>query len=242
MTNALLLAGGLGTRLKPITDATPKCLVPINGRTLLSYWLDALCEAGVRDIRINTHHLPEPVREFISQENARGRYTITESYELELLGSAGTVTANRDLADGADAVLLIYADNLSEVDLTDLMRFHHSHDDPFTMMLFHAPDPSACGIVELDADQRVIAFEEKPAQPRSDLANAGVYVASGDAYREIADMGAFDLGHDVLPRFVGRTHGYVLEGYHRDIGTHEALADAESVAPSLFASSRGSKG
>jgi NDP-sugar pyrophosphorylase family protein len=103
-----------------------------------------------------------------------------------------------------------------------------------TMLLFHAPNPKACGIAELDGDGRIIGFEEKPATPTSDLANAGVYAVSADAWREIAAMQAFDLGFDVLPRFVGRMRGYAHNGYHRDIGNHAALAAACREAPALF--------
>src|SRR5262249_44859435 len=95
---ALLLAGGLGTRLRPLTDTVPKCLIPIGGRPLLDYWLDLFSEAGLRDIRINNHHLPELVRDYIAGVNAAGRFRMSEAYEPQLLGSAGTVAANRDLA------------------------------------------------------------------------------------------------------------------------------------------------
>ena len=240
MTHALILAGGFGSRLRPLTDLIPKCLVPILGRPLLGYWFEALDRAKVHRVRVNTHHLPEQVRKFLAAKCGDG-FDAAESYEPELLGSSGTVTANRDLADGADDVLLIYADNLSSVDLADMVRYHRSHSDPMTMLLFRAKNPLACGIAEIDGDQRVVGFEEKPDDPKSDLANAGVYVVTADAFREIADMNAFDLGFDVLPKFVGRMRGYSFDGYHRDIGTLEALEAAEREAPAAFADSGSSK-
>jgi D,D-heptose 1,7-bisphosphate phosphatase len=231
---ALILAGGLGTRLRPLTDAIPKCLVPIGGRPLLDYWVEGLAEAGVSRARINTHAHAGRVREFIGSVNAKGRLRLAESYEPELLGSAGTLTANADLADDADEIVIIYADNLSDIDLRALLAFHRRHDDPMTMALFRAPNPSACGIAELDEQGRVVSFVEKPDRPASDLANAGLYVVDASAYREIAAMRAFDLGKDVLPRFVGRTRGWAWGGYHRDIGTHEALEHARRDAAELF--------
>ena len=173
---ALILAGGLGTRLRPLTDAMPKCLVPIGGRPLLDYWIDRLAEAGIREARINTHAHAGRVRDYIASVNAGGRLRLSESYEPELLGSAGTVAANADLADDAEEVVIIYADNLSDVDLRPLLAFHRRHDDPMTMVLFRAPNPRACGIAELDEQGRVVSFVEKPEQPASDLANAGLYV------------------------------------------------------------------
>ena len=134
--------------------------------------------------------------------------------------------------------MIIYADNLSDIDLRPLLAFHRTHDDPFTMVLFRAPDPRACGIAELDAAGRIVAFVEKPDRPATDLANAGLYVVDAEAYREIAAMRAFDLGFEVLPRFVGRMRGWVWGGYHLDIGTHEALARARSDVDADLSASR----
>src|SRR5262249_52308905 len=231
---ALLLAGGLGTRLRPLTDTVPKCLVPIADRPLLELWVEHLVEADIVEARINTHALAEVVRAYIAQVNADGRLRMTESYEPILLGSAGTVTANADLADGAEQVAVIYADNLTDIDLRPVIDFHRWHGDPLTMVLFRAPNPRACGIAELDADGRVISFVEKPERPASDLANAGVYILTAAAYREVAALRAFDLGFDVLPRFVGRMRGWVWGGYYLDIGTPEVLERARRESPAIF--------
>ena len=239
-TKALLLAGGLGTRLRPLTLTTPKCLVEIAGRPLLDYWFDALGQAGVHDVLINTHHLPQPAREFLVQKNEQG-FRCVESFEPVLLGSAGTVTANAAWADDADDIVIVYADNLSDLSIAALLHAHRAHGDPMTMLLFHAPNPKACGIAELDAQGRVVAFEEKPAQPKSDLANAGVYVASAAAWREIAAMHAFDIGFHVLPQFVGRMRGFVHAGYHRDIGNLAALDAAREQAGAVFQPHRNHK-
>jgi NDP-sugar pyrophosphorylase family protein len=225
------MAAGLGTRLRPLTDRVTKCLVPIGGRPLLDYWCDRIAAAGLSDVLINTHHLPEQVRAYIASVNAEGRsggrFAMREAYEPKLLGSAGTVHANRSWADDADRVLIIYSDNLSGVDLTELLRFHASHPDPVTMLLFRTENPQRCGIAEMDAANRITAFIEKPERPRSNLANGGIYVVDAAAYGQMADMAAFDLAFDVLPRFVGRMRGWVWDGYHLDIGTHESLARAE---------------
>ena len=231
---ALLLAGGLGTRLRPITETVPKCLVPVAGRPMLDYWLDALERAGIGEVLLNTHHHRDQVRAYIGRANAARSLQVVEAWEPELLGSAGTVHANRAWAEGADEIVVIYADNLSTVDLGELLAFHRGHDDPMTMLLFRTPYPRQCGIATLDAEGRITAFVEKPEVPESDLANAGLYVVDAEAWREIADMAAFDFGFDVIPRFVGRMRGLAFDGYHRDIGTHEALAAAEADAARLF--------
>jgi mannose-1-phosphate guanylyltransferase len=226
-----MMAAGLGTRLRPLTDSVPKCLVPVNGRPILDYWFDRMGPAGLTDVLINTHHLPEQVRAYIQSVNSEGRsgrrFRMSEAFEPKLLGSAGTVHANRGWADDADQILIIYSDNLSGVDLGSLLSFHASHRDPLTMLLFRTEDPQRCGIADVDRDMRVVGFVEKPPHPRSNLANGGIYVVDADAYREMADLAAFDLAFDVLPRFIGRMRGWVWEGYHLDIGTHESLAQAE---------------
>lgn len=238
-TKAILLAGGLGTRLRPLTLTTPKCLVPIGDKSLLDYWLDNLAAAGVPDALINNHHLPEIVRDKIEAVNASGPVKLHEFHEPTLLGSAGTLTANRDFADDADTVLIIYADNLSSASMAELVAFHEGHDDPFTMLLFTTPAPKTCGIAVLDDDKRVVEFVEKPEQPKSDLANAGVYAMDADCFREIADMKGFDIGFDVLPKLVGRMRGFAFDGYHRDIGNMQSLeqARADIAAGQVFKTS-----
>jgi hypothetical protein len=119
---ALLLAAGLGTRLRPLTDTIPKCLVPIAGRPLLDFWVEGLAEAGIATARINTHAQAEQVRAYIEGVNALGRLRLVASHEPELLGSAGTVAANADLADDAEDVVIIYADNFSDIDLRPFRR------------------------------------------------------------------------------------------------------------------------
>lgn len=225
---ALLLAGGLGTRLRPLTDRIPKCLVPIAGRPLLSYWRDSLASAGVGEVRINTHHLPDPVRAWIEESNGLGGPRFSESHEPTLLGSAGTISANRDLADCGDEVIVVYADNLSTVDLAAAIAYHRSHPDPFTMVLFETDEPRRCGIAELAAGGRIASFVEKPQEPRGNLANAGIYVIDSPLFRELADRRGFDIAFDLLPNLAGRMRGFAHRGYHRDIGTPESLRQAEA--------------
>ncbi|MEX2671521.1 MAG: HAD-IIIA family hydrolase [Phycisphaeraceae bacterium] len=224
---ALILAAGKGTRLRPLTDRVPKCLVPLAGRPLLEYWLMRLADSGVREATINTHAHALSVENYLTDLNGRRAMKLRSSFEPELLGSAGTISANARLADGVEQVVVIYADNLSDVDLSAMLDYHRQHDDPVTMMLFRTTTPHACGIAEIDDHDRVVQFVEKPERPPSDLANAGVYIFDTEAYREVAAMRAFDIGFDVLPRFVGRMRGWQWDGYHRDIGNADAYEQAQ---------------
>jgi mannose-1-phosphate guanylyltransferase len=223
---AFLLAAGLGTRLRPITDTTPKCLLEIGGRPLLDIWLDALAGAGVTEVLLNTHHLAHLVR---AQVRARAvPPAVHLSHEPELLGSAGTLLANRDFVAGEDAFLAINADNLTDFEPRRLIDAHRASGQLATLTLFRAPRPTECGIVEV-RDGRVVGFEEKPAHPRSDLANAGIYAFHPAVLDEITGPLPQDIGYHLLPRLVGRAGAVQLDGcYFLDIGTPEALQRARA--------------
>lgn len=223
---AFLLAAGLGTRLRPITDATPKCLVEVGGRPLLDIWLDALAKAGVDDVLVNTHHFAAAVEEHVARRSAPPAVRLT--FEPTLLGSAGTLMANREFVAGEQMFLAINVDNLTDFDLGVLIDAHRAGADIATLTLFHAARPWECGIVDLAADGRVVGFVEKPAHPRSDLANAGMYAFGPSVLDEIPAHSPCDIGYDLLPRLVGRARAITLEScYFADIGTPAALERAQ---------------
>ncbi|RPJ82066.1 MAG: nucleotidyltransferase family protein, partial [Acidobacteria bacterium] len=226
-------AGGRGERLRPLTLSTPKCLVPVNGVPLLGIWLDLLEREGVRDVLLNVSHHENRVREHLAGRSAPPRVELV--VESEPRGTAGTVVANRSFVQGEESFWVIYADNLTNLSLGEMLATHRRHDGVMTMGLFHAPVPSAAGIVQMDAEGRIVSFEEKPARPRGDLANAGLYLARAALLDELqaeAD-GVLDFGFHVLPRLAGRMHGHVIEDFFMDIGTPAALALAAAAWPGL---------
>jgi mannose-1-phosphate guanylyltransferase len=220
---AFLLAAGKGTRLRPLTDHMPKCLVPIAGMPLLQLWFEMLRDSGVTEVLVNTHHLAGQVRQFVASHPVEG-LDVTLFHEEQLLGSAGTVAANRAFVAGEKAFLVIYADNLTDLDLHELVAFHRQRNAEFTMALFRTPAPSECGIAVCDANDRVVEFQEKPEQPGSDWANAGLYVAGPSLFDVIpAGKPVTDFGFDVLPALVGRMYGYHFDGLYCDTGTPARL-------------------
>jgi len=222
---AVLLAAGRGTRLRPVTDTIPKCLVEIRGRSLLDIWLDALARAGVREVLVNTHHLAGQVEAHLARRSTAPAVRL--NYEPELLGSAGTLVANRDFVADDDVFLVVNADNLTDFDLGALIDAHRAAATLATLCVFRAPRPSECGIVEVDADGCVVGFVEKPANPPSDLANAGMYAFDPRVIDEILEPLPRDIGFDLLPRLVGRARAMPIDDcYFRDIGTPAALARA----------------
>lgn len=225
---AFLLAAGYGTRLRPITDTVPKCMVPIHGRPLLGWWFDLLRFHGVTDVLVNTHYLPRPVHDYIDrynrQETGMKAYPF---YEETLLGSGGTVRANRYFIGGDENFFICYADNLTNLDLSGLLHAHRSGGGLLTMALFHTKTPRQCGIAEMGEERRIIAFEEKPEDPKSDLANAGVYVAKRELFDVFPTTTPLDFGKDVLPLLAGLMFGYEISDYLIDVGTPENYRRAE---------------
>jgi mannose-1-phosphate guanylyltransferase len=231
---AILLAAGLGTRLRPLTDTTPKCLLPVRGKPLLQYWFENLVAAGVPEVLVNTHWLDEHVDAFVAGRESR-QLKITTFREPILLGTAGTILANRAWWSNASEVLIIYADNFTNVRIADILRFHRSHDLPFTLGAFETEEPHRCGIVDLDQAGTVVDFVEKPQNPRTNLAAAGLYVADPVLLnqvlaRDAKSGGTYDLGRHVLPQLVGRMRAYHLQGAFLDIGTPESYRQAQLIA------------
>jgi mannose-1-phosphate guanylyltransferase len=230
---ALLLAGGFGSRLRPLTDYVPKCLAPIGGRPLLDHWLELLLHKGIDRVLVNTHYLAPMVRDFLEGSAWADRVTIVQ--EDTLLGTGGTVLANR--AFFGDAPFLVaHADNLSVFDPIDFAARHALRPDgvELTMMVFETPDPSSCGIVELDARGVVQAFHEKVHSPPGNLANAAVYIFEPALLQFLAGLGKreIDLSREVIPHYLGRMLAYRNGVYHRDIGTMASWLQAQRDFPS----------
>lgn len=226
---AFLLAAGKGTRLRPITDSVPKCMLRIGDRSLLDIWLDALAEAGVVEVLINLHHLADVVRAAVAARTAPPVVHLVE--EPELLGSAGTLRVNRAFVEGEDMFLAVNADNLTDFDPRVLIDAHRAGGAVATLSLFRAPRPSECGVVEVRNGQ-VVGYVEKPADPVSDLANAGIYAFHPSVIDILEGELPLDIGYHLLPRLVGRARAVALDGcYFIDIGTPSALERARNEWP-----------
>ena len=227
---ALLLSAGYGTRLRPITNHTPKCLVPINGTPLLQIWLKRLYGAGVSSFLVNTHYLADKVKAFVEESDYRKNIQLT--FEDNLLGTAGTLIRNIDFFQGEDG-LLIHADNYC---LADLTAFESAHNNrPFgclmTMMTFRTDDPSSCGIVEVDDNGIVVGFHEKVKTPPGNLANAAIYIISNELLEIIrTDLNyVTDFSTEVLHRFKGYIFTHEISDLFLDIGTLDKYEKANRL-------------
>ncbi len=225
---AVLLAGGLGTRLRPITENTPKCLVPIHGKPLLDYWLELLFDGGLERVLINTHWLPEPVGAHVRASPYASRIELV--HEPELRGTGGTILANRKFF-GDRPFLVAHSDNLTDFDLSAFVAAHVNRPAgvDVTMLTFRSDDPQSCGILELNSQSIVTAFHEKVEDPPGDLANGAVYIfePSVVAFMEGLGKPVVDLSGEVLPHYLNKILAVKTDGYHRDIGSVESLRRAE---------------
>ncbi len=227
---AFLLAAGHGTRLRPHTDGTPKCLLPIRGVPILEIWL-ALCRKhGISEVLVNTHAHAAAVKEFVAQWKDGIRVTVIE--EPELYGSAGTLLANRDWVRGEDKFWVFYADVLTNADLAMMLAFHRA-STAATLGVYSVPDPQRCGIATLDRTGTVVNFVEKPAVPSGNLAFAGLMLATPQLLDEIPQKRGADIGFDVLPRLLGRMRGYRIGDFVLDIGTLENYDFAQKAWPGI---------
>jgi mannose-1-phosphate guanylyltransferase len=224
---ALLLAAGLGTRLSPLTQTIPKCLVPVKGNPLLVIWFEQLSKAGISHFLVNTHYLTERVEEFVAACSFREKVTL--AYEKKLLGTAGTLIANLDFFEGQDG-MLIHADNYCLDDLHGFLEAHKRRPSSclMTMMTFRTETPQSCGIVELNEHGVVVGLHEKVANPPGNLANGAVYLLSTELLSTLAWEFRLvsDFSTEVLQQLVGRIYTYETQELFMDIGTPEAYRRA----------------
>lgn len=224
---ALLLCAGLGTRLRPLTQTIPKCLVPINGKPLLQFWLENLSNCGVEEFLINTHYLHEEVEKFVEKSIFKDKITLV--YEEELLNTGGTLLENKDFFNKDESFFLVHADNLCICNFDDFIATHKKSEYIITMMLFKSDNPKSCGIVELDKDEIVIDFHEKVDFPPSNLANGAVYICKYEIFDFLINLRKknIDFSNEVIPNFLGEINTFINDVYHRDIGTLESYQKAQ---------------
>lgn len=228
---AFLLAGGHGTRLRPLTDSMPKCLVPIQGKPLLDIWLDLCARSGISEVLINLHAHARLVEDHLSGKCSPVKVRI--AHEDQLLGSAGTIAANREWINSDPAFWIFYSDVLTNTDLRRMTEFHFLHGAVATVGLYQVPDPSRCGVALTDSSGVIISFEEKPKNPRSNWVFSGLMLASPSLLDFIPPIVPADIAFDVLPRLLGKLQACHINDYVLDIGTVPNYQKAQSTWPDM---------
>lgn len=216
---AIVMAGGKGTRLRPLTENTPKPMVPLIDKPVLTYILELLKKHGITDVAMTLGYLPEKVTEYFGDGKKFG-VKLTYFYEKEPLGTAGGVkNASSFLTD--ENFFVISGDAYSEIDLGRAFSFHLAKRSPLTLIAQPHPYPNGLGTLKIDFENRIVDFIEKPKEIEPSLVNTGIYVLNRGVLDLIPD-GYCDFGRDILPRSVGRCYACIDYSYWSDIGTLSA--------------------
>jgi mannose-1-phosphate guanylyltransferase len=231
----MIMAAGIGTRLRPVTDLVPKPMAPIANRPALYHILCLLRRHGLREVIINLHHLPDVITSYFGDGRALGM-EIEYSFEPELLGTAGGVKKNAGFL-GEGTFLVMSGDALTDIDLTGLVAAHRRKGSIATLAVKEVADPSLYGVVVADDDDRVVGFQEKPTleEARSRLCNCGIYVFEPEMLSHILPDQFDDFGSRVLPDLLRQRvafHAHAISDYWSDVGNlHEYIrGNADALA------------
>ena len=226
---AIVLVGGEGTRLRPLTATVPKPALTLVDRPFLAYMIEWLAGHGVTEVVLACGFLPDVLREALEGEEERAGVSISFVVEPERRGTAGAIRfAADELGDGLDErFLALNGDVLTDLDLTALLRAHSEREARATLGLHPVADSSAYGLVHSDSDGAVLEFLEKTGEAVPGEINAGMYVLERSVLDLIPPGEEVSIERDVFPRLVGDgLHGLRLDGYWMDIGTPERYLQA----------------
>lgn len=228
---AVVMAGGEGTRLRPMTASMPKPLLPVVNRPIMEHVLRLVRRHGITDAVVTVQFLASLVRNYFGDGEELGM-NISYATEEEPLGTAGSVKNAEHLLQG-EPFLVISGDALTDVDLGELIAFHRRKGALVTVCLTRKPNPLEFGITIVDDEGRVQRFLEKPTwgQVFSDTVNTGIYVMEPEVLDRVAEGEVVDWSGDVFPQLLEEgeaVYGFVAEGYWEDVGTHESYMQAHA--------------
>ena len=229
----IILAGGIGSRLREVT-ATPKTIVPVDGKPFLVHLLDALKSKGLRHVIVGTGHGAGEVEDAVSRGNPR--LDVAFSRETTPLGTAGALRLAAGKAKTSH-VLAMNGDSWCDFELEKLLSFQRSHPSRPTLIATRVPNADRFGQLELDPDGRILAFREKGAQSTAGWINGGLYLLPTSVLRDLPDRAPLSLERDVMPGWIeGGFHAFRSEAPFLDIGTPESFARKEAFVRSMIES------
>ncbi len=220
MDKAVILAGGLGTRLIPVTLEIPKPLIPVQGRSLTEHTLDVLKKAGIKEATLAVGYKAEQIMDYFKNKDVG----VKLSYIVEkgLVGTGGWMKMTDRIKDD---FIVVNGDNLFAIDFNELLKFHKKHNAMITIALKHVEDTSRYGVVKLEGD-KIIEFVEKPKKEEapSHYINSGYYIFNEEIFDNLPDKKSFMLEKDVFPAIakMGRLYGYKSDALWFDTGTFES--------------------
>ena len=226
---SIILVGGVGTRLRPLTYETPKQMLPLVGVPMIECVFTTLAEHGITDAVLSLGYLPDRFIEAYPNSVVAG-VNVSYAVEPEPLDTAGAIRFAANFADIDDTFLVVNGDVLTDLDITRLVAFHRDHDAEATIALHEVDDPSRFGVVPTTTEGRVIAFVEKPPkdQAPTNLINAGTYVFEPSVLDRIAPSGRVSVERDTFPALAatGRLYAMPDDAYWLDTGTPQAFLQA----------------
>ncbi|NLY30544.1 MAG: NTP transferase domain-containing protein [Firmicutes bacterium] len=225
---AVIMAGGQGSRLRPLTCDLPKPMVPMANRPMMEYIIELLCRHGFRDIAVTTYYLPEVIEEYF-EDGAPWGVKLRYFQEDRPLGTAGSVKNASVFLN--ETFLVISGDCLTDFDLDAALAYHRGKQALATIVLTRVPSPLEYGVVFTSPEGRVERFLEKPSwgEVFSDTVNTGIYILEPEVLSHIPAGSQFDFSRDLFPRLLEKQlplYGYVAEGYWSDIGNLEQYIQA----------------
>ena len=231
---AMLFAAGLGTRLRPLTDTLPKCLVPVNDRPMIDYPLMLLRHYGIREIVVNVHHHAERVEEYLG-DGSRFSVDIAYSREPVLLDTGGGLLGAKRFLD-QDTFVIVNSDVLIDLRLDEVLRFHRGHDAAATLVLRKDPKAATYGSIWTDVEGRIRKLLQHDAQedragPLEEYMFTGVHVVEPLIFRYMEGPAPFSITRTTYPRMLAgaeRLYGFPFRGEWQDMGTRERLETTDA--------------
>ncbi len=225
---AVIMAGGEGTRLRPLTSLRPKPMVPVVNRPVMEHIIQLVRRHGIEEVVATLQFMPQVIEDYF-RDGADWGVRMTYALEETPLGTAGSVKNAREALDGT--FIVISGDALTDFDLTEVIRFHREKGAAATLALKRVEDPLEFGIVITDDDGRIERFLEKPnwGQVFSDTINTGIYVLEPEVLDHIPDEGAYDFSSQLFPDLMEKGYdlfGAIVDGYWCDIGNLSAYSAA----------------
>ncbi|MEM7726952.1 MAG: mannose-1-phosphate guanyltransferase [Cyanobacteria bacterium P01_A01_bin.45] len=227
---AVLMAGGSGTRLRPLTCDLPKPMVPILNRPISEHIINLLKRHNIKEVIATLHYLPDVMRDYFQDGNDFGVQMTYAVEEDQPLGTAGCVKNIAELLD--DTFLVISGDSITDFDLTEAIEFHKKKKSKATLILTRVPNPIEFGVVITDEENRIRRFLEKPSTSEifSDTVNTGTYILEPEVLDYLPENQECDFSKDLFPLLLEKgdpMYGYVAQGYWCDVGHLEAYREAQ---------------
>lgn len=227
---AVLMAGGSGTRLRPLTCDLPKPMVPILNRPIAEHIINLLKKHSITEIIATLHYLPDAIRDYFQDGSEFGVQMTYAVEEEQALGTAGCVKNIAELLD--ETFLVISGDSLTDFDLTEAIKFHYNKGSKATLILTKVPNPLEFGVVITDGENRIKRFLEKPSSSEvfSDTVNTGIYILEPEVLNYLPLHQECDFSKDLFPLLLEKKqpiYGYVAQGYWVDIGNLDAYREVQ---------------